>query len=248
MSQRETEPGAEPGATAPADARPGLLDALGVLLLAYLLGGAAGSTASAGLDGPLGDAAGLAVFSLVLGLAALGWPAARRGIAGVRAALGPAPAAAHLGAGVGIGLVCGLVLNLLLPPLLEVLLERVGLDPPTVQESARQALTEPASRLVAAVGVMVVAPLGEELCFRGVVFRALRRHLGLVVAGLASALVFAGLHTVGHSLLGAVYLLVSLGVVGVVLAVLVERQRHLWGAVLAHAVFNAVAVGAIWAA
>jgi membrane protease YdiL (CAAX protease family) len=169
-------------------------------------------------------------------------------VAGLRALLGPRPTAAQLGVGVGIGLVCGLVLNLLLPPLLEVLLERVGLDPPTVQETARQTLTEPASRALAAVGVLVVAPLGEELAFRGVAFRALRRHLRLVGAGLASALLFAVLHTVGHSLLAAVYLLVSLGVVGAVLAVVVERQRHLWGAVLAHACFNAVAVGSIWAA
>lgn len=225
---------------------PGLGDAAAVLGLAYIVGGLVSAQARVSLDGPLGDALGLVVFGATLGLAALGWAMLRSGTLGLRALLGPRPTVAHLGIGVAVGLVAGLVINVALPPLIEAALDRFGLDPPTVQEAARRALTDPASRVVATVGVVVVAPLAEELAFRGTLFRALRRHLRATVAVAGSALLFAAVHTMGTSALGAAYLLTTLVVVGAALGVLVERHRHLWGAVLAHATFNAIAAGVIW--
>lgn len=243
------EPGREASRpTASFPPGPGLGDAAAVLGVAYIVGGLVSAQARLSVDGPLGDALGLVVFGAVLGLAALGWSFLRGGTPGLRALLGPRPTVAHLGIGVAVGLVVGLVINVALPPLVDVVLDRFGLDPPTVQEAARRALTDPASRAVATVGVVIVAPLAEELAFRGMVFRALRRHARAAVAVAGSALLFAALHTVGVSALGAAYLLTTLVVVGVALGVLTERHRHLWGAMLAHAVFNAVAAGVIWTA
>lgn len=252
-SERRAEPDrgrsdARPPAAATRDTGPTLVDAAIILALAYTVGAAASATVRASLDGPLGDAAGLATFGVGLGVAVAGWSLLRGGRAGLRAVLGPRPVAAHLGVGLAVGVGVGVLLNVALPPLAEVVLDRFGLEPPTVQETARQALTDPVSRVVAVVGVVVVAPFAEELAFRGAAFRALRRHLRLSTAAVASTLLFAGLHTIGASALGAAYLLVILGVAGVVLAVVVDRQGHLWGAMLAHAAFNGVAVTVIWLA
>lgn len=226
----------------------GLLDVAAVFGVAYILGGLVSAQARITVSGPLGDAVGLLVFGAVLGLAVLGWSVLRGGTGSLRALLGPRPTAGQIGVGVGVGLAAGVVINLALPPLLEALLDRFGLDPPTVQEAARRALTDPASRVVATVGVVIVAPLAEELAFRGLLFRALRRHVRAAVAMGGSALVFAAVHTTGTTALGAVYLVATLLVVGVALAGLVERDRHLWGAAVAHAVFNAVAAVMIWTA
>lgn len=225
---------------------PTLVDAAVVLALAYLVGGVATAPVRAAFDGPLGDAAALATFGVMLALFAVAWSLLRRGVSGLRAVVGPRPTPTHLAVGVVAGTVAGLVLNVAVPPVLEILLERVGLEPPTVQEAARQALTDPASRAVATFGVVVTAPLGEELVFRGLAFRALRRHLRAGAALGASALLFAVLHTAGATWLGAVYLLATLGILAVALGLLVERQCHLWGAMVAHTAFNAVAVGVIW--
>lgn len=227
-------------------AAPSLPDAAVVLALAYLVGGTIVTPLRSGLDGPLGDAAALAAFGALLAVFAVAWPMVRRGWQGVRAVVGPAPASRHLLVGALVGLGAGLVLNVALPPLLELALERVGLEPPTVQQAARQALTDPASRVIAVVGVVVAAPVGEELIFRGVAFRALRRHATAGVAVTASALLFAVLHVAGVSWIGALYLVATLGVLAVGLALLVERQRHVWGAMVAHGLFNTVAVAVIW--
>lgn len=244
-------PPAGPGPHAPRDAVAspaglGLVDVAAVFGAAYVVGGVASAQARITVPGPLGDAVGLLVFGAVLGLVTLGWAMVRGGTSGLRTLLGPRPTAVQLGVAIAVGLAAGVLINVALPPLLEAVLDRFGLDPPTVQESARRALTDPASRVAATVGVVIVAPLAEELAFRGLLFRALRRHLRAALAMGGSALVFAMVHTTGATALGAAYLLTTLLLVGVALAWLVERHRHLWGAAVAHAVFNAVAAVMIW--
>lgn len=232
--------------TVGSSAGPGLVDVAAVFGVAYVVGGLVSAQARITVPGPLGDAVGLLVFAAVLGIATLGWSVLRGGTLGLSALLGPRPTAAQLGAGVAVGLAVGVLINVALPPLLDAVLDRFGLDPPTVQEAARRALTDPASRVAATVGVVVVAPLAEEIAFRGMLFRALRRHLRAAVAMVGSALVFAAVHTMGATALGAAYLLTTLVLVGVALAVLVERHHHVWGAAVAHAMFNAVAAVMVW--
>jgi membrane protease YdiL (CAAX protease family) len=239
----------DPGGWGPAGAQaawhPAILDALGVLVAGYGLGGLASSGVQAQFDGALADAVALTSVAAMLGVVAVAWSLARCGVAGLRAVLGPRPTARHLAVAVTVGVAVGGVCNVGLPPLLEVLLDQVGLEPPTVQQTHRRVLTASGSRVAAVVGVLAIAPLGEELLFRGLAFRALRRHLRAVAAVAASAVLFAAVHLPGTGLLGAAFLVVTLGTVGVALAALVERQRHLWGAVVAHAAFNAVGVGVI---
>ncbi len=82
------------------------------------------------------------------------------------------------------------------------------------------------------VSALVTAPLGEELLFRGVVFRSLRRW-GWWSAAFAAALLFALLH-------GRVATLVPFTLVGVLFAWGVERTGRVTDAWLAHALFNGI--------
>lgn len=77
----------------------------------------------------------------------------------------------------------------------------------------------------------LLVPFAEELLFRGIGYGALRRY-GVWVAAPASAAIFALAH-------GVNVVLVIAFVLGVVCALLYERSRSVWPAVLTHVVFNA---------
>ena len=88
-----------------------------------------------------------------------------------------------------------------------------------------------------AVLLVVGAPLVEELFFRGLVQRSLVRRLGPAPGIALSAVVFGATH---FDLLG----LLGLAVFGVVLGVLAHRTGRLGPSLVAHVVFNALAVAA----
>src|SRR5205814_7500437 len=85
--------------------------------------------------------------------------------------------------------------------------------------------------------VVIAAPFGEELFFRGFAFPALKKSWGLVAAILVSGALFSILHMdpVGF---------VGLMEIGVMLAALRWWSGSLWAAVLGHAVNNGIAGGA----
>jgi len=86
------------------------------------------------------------------------------------------------------------------------------------------------------VAVVVAAPFGEELFFRGLLFRGLRSYWRLVPALALSGLLF-GLFHVNPSVL------VPFTAIGVVLACAMERSESLWTSIAAHAAFNSLAFG-----
>ena len=98
-----------------------------------------------------------------------------------------------------------------------------------------------------ALGVMSVllAPLLEEMFFRGVLFRALRQALGSDASRYSTALavvISAVLFALAH---GEPLQFAGLAFLGVVLAVLVQRTARLVPSVITHASFNAVAFAAL---
>ncbi len=80
---------------------------------------------------------------------------------------------------------------------------------------------------------VVVAPLTEELVFRGTLFRGWRVRWSPVVALLVSSAAFGVLHPGGP---------VSAFLNGATYALLYARTRSLWAGVLAHALHNAAVV------
>lgn len=97
--------------------------------------------------------------------------------------------------------------------------------------------------LVAAV-VALLAPLWEEVLFRGLLLRALHRRLGAVGAVLLSSAAFGALHVQPGR--GIALVLVT-GTLGVVLAVLTLRAGRLGPALAAHAAFNGLTVALVTA-
>jgi membrane protease YdiL (CAAX protease family) len=86
-----------------------------------------------------------------------------------------------------------------------------------------------------------VAPIAEEIAFRGVFFPWLRERIGLFAGVVLSAIAFAMVH-------GVVQLMPSLAVVGAVLAVLYHRCGSLYPVIVAHGVFNTIMIVALYSA
>ena len=91
--------------------------------------------------------------------------------------------------------------------------------------------SDAAAKLVIAAAAVLGAPLVEECCFRGFLYRVLRRRAGMWPSALASGLLFGAIH------LSPVQML-PLSIFGVVQAVLLEKTGRLWLPMVVHALFN----------
>ncbi len=95
---------------------------------------------------------------------------------------------------------------------------------------------------VESLGVIIlaiaVAPVAEEVFFRGMLYSALRRRLPVVVAAPIQAVIFALMHP-----FGLVYE-VGITVIGLALAGFYEWRKTLVAPVLLHATINAIAMAA----
>ncbi len=90
-------------------------------------------------------------------------------------------------------------------------------------------------RLLLILTAVVIAPISEELIFRGYVFGVLRRYAGRWWALVISASVFAAIHAHIPSLAG-------LFVLAVALTLVYEGAGSLWAPILMHALFNSITV------
>lgn len=99
-----------------------------------------------------------------------------------------------------------------------------------IGEEARHSSAAPATvAIVLYAGLL--GPVAEEIVFRGVLFRALRAQVPLVLAILLQALAFALLHPYR----AAVY---QVALVGILSAWVYHRTGSLWPSILAHAAWN----------
>jgi membrane protease YdiL (CAAX protease family) len=91
-----------------------------------------------------------------------------------------------------------------------------------------------------AAGILIigVAPISEEIFFRGFVFAGLRRRMPLWAAAVISGTVFGIFHFTGIDSIGVVP---QLAVLGTILAVLYEKTGSLWPAIMVHMVNNILA-------
>jgi membrane protease YdiL (CAAX protease family) len=139
-------------------------------------------------------------------------------------------ASKHLIAGVGGG---ALVFSAVI--ISSLLVERISSVPGELQPFAQlviQTDSLPQLLLLFLLGV-ILAPLGEELYFRGFLYPAIRAHFGTYVAILFSAVVFGLLH---FDLLR----FIPLAVGGAGLAWLYEKTNSLYVPMIAHGFWNFV--------
>lgn len=98
----------------------------------------------------------------------------------------------------------------------------------------QEAKTEPLTVMGALAGSVLVAPLCEEIFFRGYLFGGLLRRMRPVAAVITSALLFA----IAHALIGS---FTPLLLIGVVLAVVRWRTGSIWPGMAIHICNNALA-------
>lgn len=134
-------------------------------------------------------------------------------------------------AGVGWGVLAWVVASAVTFAMVA-LLERLGLPPePQAAEQAIAAL-EP---WLVVLAVVVIAPIAEEVFFRGIAFNAWLHERGRRLAYIGSASLFAVIHASLVSLL-PIFLL------GLALAWVYRRTRSLVAPIAMHATFNAISV------
>jgi len=86
----------------------------------------------------------------------------------------------------------------------------------------------------------IVAPICEEVVFRGYLYPAVKRFVGPWMSALCTALMFSAAH-------GSVSALVPLFVFGLALAALYEFTGSIWAPMAAHFLFNAATVASLMA-
>ena len=85
------------------------------------------------------------------------------------------------------------------------------------------------------LGLCVLAPIGEELLFRGMVQQIFTRNMGPVVGFLLAGLLFGAAHY-------QIHLLVSISFFGVILSFIYFASGNLTYSIIAHALFNTVSL------
>jgi uncharacterized protein len=207
------------------------LDALfGILVVAALLFvGALIIFPITGQDGLDATLAGQALLEVALVATAYGF-ASRRGAKKPFAALGlrrPRPGwvkTAALGYAIYFGAVL-LIIAVVGQPEQNDVADQLGFDQNTF------------AAIVAALLIVVVAPICEEIFFRGFFFAGMRSRLSFWPAALISAALFGSVHLTDANLVAGL----QLGILGLVLAAVYERTDSLWSNIAVHMFNNAIA-------
>jgi membrane protease YdiL (CAAX protease family) len=122
----------------------------------------------------------------------------------------------------------------LLPPLLVIgeWSQRILPPPPEYFEALQEILPHSAAQwIVTLVSVAVIAPLGEELVFRGIVQQAARRAAGGRTAAILAGLLFAVWH-------GQSWNLATLLVLGIFVGLVFETTGSMIACVVVHGAYN----------
>ena len=234
-----TDPGTDSGSFSPWSPR----SALGLVAMAFALSLLAGAVVAAiGETGWASAARALAAGGILLGmygvLLAIVWGSTAIRGARFADAVGfqKAPGARWYAAGLGAAL-----LGWLFSVGFIALLTACGMDAPREDLAVFRVLPGgPLGVTLTVLLLVVIAPIAEEVVYRGVLLSALTDRWGPLVGLAVSAVVFSAVHLspVGF---------VPLAVAGVLFGWLYMKSRSLWVALVAHAAYNALGVLALFA-
>lgn len=116
-----------------------------------------------------------------------------------------------------------------------------GLENPQGEELAPGGVLSSESFVLLFLLVAIIAPVGEELVFRGMLYRYLRSRRSVLPAVILSAALFSLAHVVP-------VLLLPLFVLGVALAIVTERSASIYPAIALHALNNGISLALLYAA
>ncbi|MDP3235931.1 MAG: type II CAAX endopeptidase family protein [Myxococcales bacterium] len=142
---------------------------------------------------------------------------------------------AHVAMAVLLGVANALSLSNWLGWLSSKLFPQVILDLFDTGRLLASAMTNPLEQTAVLLAVVVLAPVAEELLFRGVFFRGLNERLGVIASAVLSGFIFSAYH------LDPVGFLPRFEI-GIVLALLVWKSGSLWPCIAVHAANNALSM------
>jgi hypothetical protein len=156
-----------------------------------------------------------------------------------------APRASDVGVGIAAGIAC-LAGQRMIVQVIAVVADRFDVDLPVVQETFRMIARRPDTAVLLVVTAVLLAPIAEEVLFRGLLFQGLRARTGFWLAAVVSAALF----TLAHLGEGGGWLttgVIASGILplGLVFAALVERRGSLLVSIVAHASYNAIGVAVL---
>jgi membrane protease YdiL (CAAX protease family) len=220
-------------------------EALAVFAVTFVVSGIAVAVAAMSLSAPAALTLSLPALFVVLIVATLGYVRLRYPRA-LRLLFGPRrPGVGDLAVAIGFGFGGFLVINLLLSLALDTIAHTTGLELPEVQAELRRLALNADTAPILFVSAVLLAPLAEELFFRGMLFQSLRTHHGLRLGMILSAAAFSLAH-LEPSVLATVLVTASIFPLGLLLAWLLARRGTLAVPVVVHGVFNLLGVAAIW--
>jgi membrane protease YdiL (CAAX protease family) len=87
---------------------------------------------------------------------------------------------------------------------------------------------------------VVIAPIHEELFFRGILFRSIRDRHGFAIGAVASGVLFGAVHYIPAPVADSLMLMTVMVFTGIGLAGLYERRGNIVANMVAHATFNTI--------
>lgn len=118
-----------------------------------------------------------------------------------------------------------------------------GLDTEQRQDIGFSDATDPLRLALVFVALVVLAPLAEEILFRGFLYTGLRQRMRFVWAALLTSLLFGSPHLLGGEQGASLLWIAGLDtlILSFVLCYIRERTGRLWAPILLHAMKNAIA-------
>ena len=98
------------------------------------------------------------------------------------------------------------------------------------------------AKILTAFLALVLAPVTEELFYRGIFYRSLRDRHGVVLGALVSAILFGASHVVNAPWRDVVFLQTLMVFTGIGLALIYERRANLVADIAAHVAFNVIGI------
>jgi hypothetical protein len=217
-------------------------EALGIYLLAFLAGGLSTLPVFAvmGEESDLANIVATTVAALTILAVLLLWLSkAHRGWTSVLRMPRAGAWRSDAGAGVLFGVGLYPVAVIVVGGIVLLLLQALSGGSVQAPEQVPQDLS-PVGLAVTIVYAIAIAPFGEELFFRGVLFRALRDRFGFRVAAAGSAVAFGLIHYIPGPAIDAALLMLVMTFVGAAFAFIYERRDAFVAPLAAHATFNAI--------
>jgi membrane protease YdiL (CAAX protease family) len=221
-------------------------EALAVMVIAFVLSSALVLLVTTALPAPAALTVSLPALFVVLVVVTLAYvglryPRALALLFGRRR-----PTLRDAAVGLGLGVACFLVINLVLGVALQTLMRLTGVELPELQAELRRLALNADTAPILFVSAVILAPIAEELFFRGMLFQSLRTRLGVPLSMVLSAVAFSLAHAEA-TVLATGLVVATIFPLGLFLAWILARRETLLVPMVVHGVFNLLGVLVLWA-